>query len=69
MDLKKYAELAWTVDDVKILAPRLTDAQAEEFLVKNQKHLRDRLCELGWGVMTDLMVYDNVDMGGVGDDY
>ena len=29
----------------------VTEAEAEEFLLNNQKHIEDRLCELGWGVI------------------
>jgi hypothetical protein len=29
----------------------VTEAEAEEFLFNNQKHIQDRMCELGWEVI------------------
>lgn len=53
-----YAELRWSAGDVQTLRPDLTDDQAEAFLHRNEKHLRDRLCELGFGVMTTFLDID-----------
>jgi len=59
--MKTYAEVAWTPEDVisyAEMAPRerkLTEDEARDFLVENQKYLRDRLIELGWEVMGDLL--------------
>jgi len=55
-----YASLAWTANDVQTLAGDLTDEEAEEWLSNNQNHLRDRLCELGWGVMESLLSADGI---------
>ena len=54
-----YAEVAWTAEDVQTLRPDLTDEQAEDFLNRNEKHLRDRLVELGWEVMGTLLDMDD----------
>lgn len=57
-----YADLAWTAEDVRTLAPHLTVEQAEEWLRNNEHHIRDRLCELGWGVIGDLLTYDGISL-------
>ena len=59
-----YAELAWTPADVQTLAPGLTTEQAEEWLDENQNHIRERLCELGWGVIEELLSFDNIALEG-----
>jgi hypothetical protein len=55
---KSYAGIAWTVEDVQVLRAGWTDEQAEAFLERNQKHLRDRLIEEGWDVMGNLIELD-----------
>jgi len=62
-----FASLAWTANDVQTLAGDLTDEQAEEWLSNNQNHLRDRLCELGWGVMESLLSADGIKISKVED--
>jgi hypothetical protein len=54
----KYAEVSWTAEDVKTLRPEMTTEQAEEALQSIEKHLRDRLVELGWEVMDDLLRFE-----------
>jgi hypothetical protein len=56
---KDYAALGWNAEDVQTLRPDLTDAQAEAFLARNERHLRDRLVELGWDVMDTLLALDD----------
>jgi hypothetical protein len=58
-----YAGLKWHIEDVKTLAREnghgeLTDRQARSWLCRNEKYIRDRLCEIGWGVMGALMHAD-----------
>lgn len=53
-----YAELAWTAHDVKTLADKWTLEQCEEWLASNDHHIRDRLCELGWNVIENLLPAD-----------
>ena len=50
-----YAELSWSPADVQTLRPGWSIEKCEEWLNANEKYLRDRLCELGWEVMTDLL--------------
>jgi hypothetical protein len=63
MSLNQYAELSWCAEDVQTLRPDLTEIEAENFLSRNEKHLRDRLCELGWGVMETLLAMDEYIQG------
>ena len=63
-----YAELSWSPDDVRTLAPKMTTEEATEWLENNQKHIRERLCELGWGVISTLLAVDGVDMSNEDED-
>jgi hypothetical protein len=56
--MKQFATISWTAGDVQSLRGDLTDEQAEAFLSRNEKHLRDRLIEIGWEVMEHLLVED-----------
>jgi hypothetical protein len=51
----QYAKVVWTAEDVKTLKPDWTDEQATEWLAVNQKHIQERLVEMGWEVMNALM--------------
>lgn len=53
-----YAKVEWTVEDVLTLRPDMALEEAEEFLQSNERHLRDRLIELGWDVMESLLSYE-----------
>ena len=57
MRTKKYAQVAWVVDDILELRPAWTRQQADEFLRANEKHFRDRITEVGWDVWAALMTY------------
>lgn len=59
VDKVNYADLAWTIEDVQSLFD-VTDAEARDFLVRNQKHIRDRLVEHGWTVIETLGSMDNL---------
>ena len=51
----EYAKVVWTAYDIKTLRPRWSLKRCEEFLAENEHHLRDRLIELGWEVLSCLM--------------
>jgi hypothetical protein len=57
---KKFATVSWTVEDILTLRPDWSEDQAEEWIIKNQKHIQSRLVELGWEVIETLMECDNV---------
>lgn len=50
-----YGEVPWTKYDVKSIRPHWSLKRCEEELSKNEKYLRDRLTELGWEVLEDLL--------------
>lgn len=50
-----YAKVEWTVDDVLTLRPEWTREKAEEFLDINEKHIQNRIVELGWEVIESML--------------
>ena len=56
--MRTFAEIGWTADDVQTLSPEMSQREAEDFLARNQKHLRDRLIEYGWDVMETLLILE-----------
>ena len=59
----KYAELAWTAEDIIDAAAnrdqQITEEQAEAWLERNSNHIQERLCELGWDVIDNIMAWDD----------
>ena len=55
-----FVDVAWGPEDVRTLAPTLTDEQAADFLCRHEKHIQDRLTELGWGVIEDLLIMEGI---------
>jgi len=50
-----YAATRWLPEDVQSVKPGMTLEEATEFLTKNEKHLRDRLVELGHEIIAQLL--------------
>lgn len=55
MPENKYAQVSWTVDDLQTLRPEWSVEKCEEWLQANQRYIQDRLVELGWQVIEDLL--------------
>jgi len=55
---KEYAKLAWRPEDVQSLREDMTEDEARGFLARNEKHMRDRLCELGFDVMETFLTME-----------
>jgi hypothetical protein len=59
-----YAELSWCVEDIHTILTEqgrtATQEEMEQWFSRNERHLRDRLCELGWGVIDTLLAMDSV---------
>jgi hypothetical protein len=53
-----YGRVEWTVEDVLSIRPEMSPEDAEEFLQSNEKHLRNRIVELGWEVLESLLSYE-----------
>ena len=47
-NLKEFATVGWTANDIQDLAPKLSYAAATAWLEKNEQRLKERLRELGW---------------------
>lgn len=43
-----YASVNWTVADIESLRPMWRTSQCEEWLVANERYLRDFMIEKGW---------------------
>lgn len=70
--VKKFAEVSWTPDDVLAVRDEhgmdeWTLEQAEEWLENNQRHIQNRLVELGNAVIFDL--FEDNDDDDDDDDY
>ena len=50
-----YAEISWQAGDVQSVRESWTLEQCEEWLEENEKHLTNRLTELGFEVISDLL--------------
>ena len=53
-----YAQLKWSIEDVRSLFDGASDEELHDWFARNEKHLRDRLCELGHQVIDDLLSID-----------
>lgn len=60
--MTKFAQVSWTAADVQTLAPRLTDAEAEDWLEANAKYITAALVDAGWDVISGLLHFDKIDM-------
>ena len=58
MSKEHYAELKWSIEDVKTMFAGASDDELHDWFARNEKHLRDRLCEMGWGIMDTLLSMD-----------
>jgi hypothetical protein len=50
MDIK-YAQVYWTLSDVKHLRPEWNDNQCEEFLARIEEKISDRMIQTGWAII------------------
>jgi hypothetical protein len=51
----KFAEVAWSAEDVQALRPSWPLERCEEELAASERHLRDRVIEHGWQVLDCLL--------------
>ncbi len=50
-----YANVKWTPEDILTIREDWTEEQAEDFLRKNEHRIQDRMVEIGWEVIYDLL--------------
>jgi len=56
-----YGKVVWRAEDVHIIKPNWTLDKCEDWLGDNERHISDRLIELGWEVMDTLLSMENDD--------
>jgi hypothetical protein len=57
---EEYAKVVWRAEDVQALKKDWSLPRCEEWLEDNERHISDRLIELGWEVL-DVLVRQNND--------
>jgi len=50
-----YAIVQWAPEDVQTLRPKWSIEKCTAWLEANEQHIQDRLVELGYGVMDELL--------------
>ena len=58
---EEYAKVVWRAEDVKAINGAWTLERCEEWLQDNERHISDRLIELGWDVMDTLLNMEDND--------
>lgn len=53
--MEKYVEISWCPADVKALYGHWSDEKCQDMLFKVCNYMEDRLIELGWSVLEDLL--------------
>lgn len=60
--MEKYVVTSWCPADVKAINEHWSDEKCQEMLFKVSNYMEDRLIELGWEVLEDLLnMYDDED--------
>ena len=57
----EYAKVVWRAEDVQALKKNWSLPRCEEWLEDNERHIADRLIELGWDVMDTLLNMEDDD--------
>ena len=58
---EEYAKVVWRAEDVKSINGAWSLERCEEWLQDNDRHISDRLIELGWEVMDTLLQMEGDD--------
>jgi len=58
---EEYAKVVWRAEDVKSINGAWSLEKCEEWLQDNERHISDRLIELGWDVMGTLLSMESDD--------
>lgn len=56
-----YAKVVWRAEDVQTINKNWSLEKCEEWLEDNERHISDRLIELGWEVMDTLLSMEGND--------
>lgn len=55
MTSEKFAQVVWTAEDIQTLRPDWDLEKCADWLQRNERHIQDRLVELGWEVIESLL--------------
>jgi hypothetical protein len=58
---EEYAKVVWRAEDVQSINGAWSLEKCEEWLQDNERHISDRLIELGWEVMDTLLSMEGED--------
>ena len=58
---EEYAKVVWRAEDVKAIKSAWSLEKCEEWLQDNDRHISDRLIELGWEVLDTLLQMEDDD--------
>jgi len=58
---EEYEKVVWRAEDVQALKKDWSLPRCEEWLEDNERHISDRLIELGWDVMDTLLQMEDDD--------
>jgi hypothetical protein len=58
---EEYAKVVWRAEDVQSINGAWSLEKCEEWLQDNERHISDRLIELGWDVMDTLLSMEGED--------
>jgi len=56
---ESLAAVTWHAEDVQTLKPSWSLEKCNEWLEDNERHMQDRLIELGWEVMDALLITES----------
>jgi len=56
---ESLAAVTWHAEDVQTLKPNWSLEKCNEWLEDNERHMQDRLIELGWEVMDALLMTES----------
>jgi len=56
---ESLAAVTWHAEDVQTLKPSWSLKKCNEWLEDNERHMQDRLIELGWEVMDALLITES----------
>jgi hypothetical protein len=56
---ESLAKVTWHAEDVQTLKPNWSLEKCNEWLEDNERHISDRLIELGWEVIDALLITES----------
>ena len=56
---ESLAAVTWHAEDVQTLKPNWSLEKCNEWLEDNERHMQDRLIELGWEVIDALLINES----------